>query len=471
MNPNPGMVPDMRRRTFLAGSAATLSSVPIFKAAGSTEPSVRFPRNFVWGISTSAYQIEGGLQVDGRGLSIWDGVFADGDGLTAEPTADHYRRWREDVRLLERLGVSAYRFSIAWPRILPEGAHQVNPLGLDFYDRIVDRLLAAGITPFVCLHHWDLPKALQDSGGWLNREIVDHFTAYALIVADRLGDRVQHWIAINEACALAYGGYGIGYWPPYIANEDAYFAAAHHLNLAQGAAFKALAAPGRKLGTAMSLYPIRPATQRPEDAAAARFHESMTTEFFLDPLIHGRYADLVAARVEPFVRGDDLAVIQHPIDFLGVNYYEPEYRYAAPGAYFGIDNMRPADVPKTDVGLLIDPAGLYDQLIHLRDRYGNTPIYITENGAAYHDNPDQEARIHDVKRIAFLREHLVAAHRAIVDGVNLQGYFVWSLCDDWEWRFGFTWRFGLVYLDIQSGQRTPKSSFDWYTQIVRNGVV
>lgn len=462
----------MRRRSFIAGSASTaaIASFPLFPAQ-TEQSSVKFPADFTWGVASSAFQIEGGLQVDGRGVSIWDDVADDASHVNAEPAADHYRRWRYDLGLLEQLGVNAYRFSVAWPRILPEGVGTVNPLGLDFYDRLVDRLLSAGITPFLCLHHWDLPKSLQEKGGWRNREIVGSFTEYARVVADRLGDRVNHWIAINEAYAIAYGGYGIAYWPPFIADEEAYFAVAHHLNLAQGAAFKALAQSGRKLGTAMTLNPVRPSSVASADVAAAEFHESMSTKLFLDPLMRGIYPKLVEERVAPFIRDGDLDRIRHPVDFVGINYYEPEYRRALPGAPFNTEGTVPSDIAATDSGALIEPDGLYEELANLRDRYGNPPIYVTENGAAFEDRADANFRAHDVKRIAFLRSHVISSHRALRDGVNLRGYFVWSFLDSFEWRFGFTRRYGLVYIDVSTSRRVPKSSFDWYARLVREGVV
>ena len=432
---------------------------------------MRFPSGFLWGVSTSAFQIEGAFGEDGRGASIWDDVAADGSGVTAARADDDYHRWREDVALIERSGASTYRFSVAWPRVMPEGTGRVNGPGLDFYDRLVDALLAAKVTPIVCLHHWDLPVALQQRGGWLNRDIVGHFVDYAAAVIERLGDRVTQWIAINEAYSIAYGGYGIAEFPPFLRDEKGYFAAAHHLNLAQGAAFKALEAPGRRFGTAMCLYPVHPSTPSPEDVAAARFHEAMSTKLFLDPLLRGQYSPLVASRVEPFLREGDLGVIQHPVDFIGINYYEPEYRRAAPDAPFGTAGTAPEGRPTTDAGWLIEPAGLYQQLIELRDRYGNPTVYITENGAAFTDRPDASGRIDDRKRIAFLRDHIAAAHRALSEGTKLAGYFVWSILDNFEWRHGFDLRFGLVRVDVETERRVPKSSFDWYGQVARTGVV
>lgn len=442
----------VRRRDFLAGSA--LAALPI-------RPRPRFPPDFVWGVATSAFQIEGALDADGRGASVWDAVARRDPAMAA---VDHYRRWRDDVALLARLGVNAYRFSVAWPRVLPQGDGKVNPAGLDFYDRLVDRLLASGIAPVLCLYHWDLPAALQARGGWLDRGLVEIFARYAGIVAARLGDRVRDWIAINEALSIANGGYLNGVYPPFQQDAAAYFRASHHLNLAQGAALAGLRAPGRRLGTAMALYPVHPASPRAADVAAARFHAAMSTRLFLDPLLLGRYPDLVAAHLGPHLRKGDLETIRQRIDFVGVNYYTPEYRRAAPQAPFGTAGAAPRG-PRTGNGWLIAPRGLYEQLLEFRDNYGNPPVWITENGAAFAD------RIRDHGRIAYLRGHLRAAQRALAQGADLRGYFIWSLLDNYEWLVGFQSRFGLVYIDAATGARTPKESFAWYCRVIRSGLV
>jgi beta-glucosidase len=450
----------MRRRAFLAGSALASLSDPARLLAA---PAARFPADFAWGVATSAFQIEGGLDRDGRGPSVWDDVARRNPAYTG-PAVDHYDRWREDVALLARLGVKAYRFSVAWPRVLPQGDGKVNAPGLDFYDRLVDRLLAAGITPVPCLYHWDLPAALQARGGWLDRSLVEIFARYAEIVAARLGDRARDWIAVNEALSIAYGGYANGVYPPFLKDPAAYFRAAHHLNLAQGAALATLRAPGRRLGTAMALYPVHPATASAADAAAASFHAAMTTKLFLDPLLLGRYPDPVANRVEPSVRPGDLTSIRQKVDFVGVNYYTPQYRRAAPERPFGTAGAAHPG-PRTGNGWLIAPRGLYEQLTELRERYRNPPVWVTENGAAYPDRRD------DAARIAYLHAHLLSARRALADGARLRGYFVWSLLDNYEWLVGFGSRFGLVYVDTATGARTPKQSFFWYRGVIRSGSV
>jgi beta-glucosidase len=445
-----------------AGVFALLTQSSKAEAASS----IHFPRRFFWGVSTSAFQIEGALKADGRGPSIWDDVAeSSASGVAA---IDHYHRWREDVGLLESLGVNAYRLSVAWPRVLPSGAGKANSRGLDFYDRLVDRLLAANITPFVCLYHWDLPAALQARGGWLDRDIVDRFVQFAMIISHRLGDRVHHWIPINEALSIAYGGYMTGDFPPFTRNRSAYFTAAHHLNLAQGTAFKALASRGRKLGTAMCLYPVRPLSPNNEDAAAAESYAGMTTKLFLDPLLRGTYPKAVERYLAEIVRPEDLATIRHSVDFVGINYYGPEYRQAEPGNPFGTE--APHQLRLMTNGTPIDASGLYEQLKDLRDSYGNPPVIITENGAAFRDRLDGRL-VHDAERVAYLRDHLGSAHKALSEGVDLRGYFVWSIMHNYEWMSGFNCRFGLVYVDAETGKRVPKSSFYWYRQVVGSGAV
>ncbi len=457
----------MRRRSFLAGSTAAglLTTAPALHAVAA-ESSLRFDRKFAFGVSTAAFQIEGGLKADGRGPSIWDKIAASDAPGAPDPFIGHYYRWRDDVALLKHLGIDAYRFSVAWPRVIPDGAGAVNPAGLDFYDRLVDALLAAKITPYLCLYHWDLPVALQQRGGWLDRGTVDAFVRYAGIVADRLGDRVKHWIPVNEALSIAYGGYAIAFYPPWVSDFHAYLTAAHHLNLAQGAVMKALAAPGRQFGTAMCLYPIRPVYDTKDDQDAATLREATTTKLFLDPLLRGRYPAAVEDGMASIVRDGDSAIIRHYVDFLGVNYYGPEYCTAVSQAPLGVDKVTPQSLPVTQGGIVIDADGLYEVLRDLRDHYGNPPVYITENGAAFPDVLTDDGKVDDHSRVDYLAEHFAAAHRAHAEGADLRGYFVWSAFDNYEWLVGFNNRYGLVYIDGQDKTRVPKASFDWYRRLI-----
>jgi beta-glucosidase len=464
----------MRRRQFLIGSAGLATATSLARLARAAtlparrEATIPFPKGFVWGASTSAYQIEGAVTADGRAPSIWDvfshtpGKVQNGD--TGDIACDHYHRYREDVDLLAEAGFGAYRFSIAWPRVVPTGTGPVNPAGLDFYERLVDALLARGVAPWACLYHWDLPQALEERGGWLSRDTAAAFADYGHAVARRLGDRVTQWAMLNEPNVHAIFGYGMGEMAPGKRGRANVLAALHHQNLAQGLGIAALRAQRRdlKLGTVLSLQPSLAASDRPEDRRAAEIWDAVWNTSCLDPLLRGAYPDLLAADYAPLVRPGDLAAIRQPIDFLGINYYSPMHQQADPGGLFGTGwGALPPGVPLTAMKWPIEPHGLYDQLIRLRDGYGNPDVYITENGAAFDDRPGPDGEVDDTARIDFLRQHLEAARRAIADGAHLKGYFVWSLLDNFEWANGYSKRFGVVRVDYASLKRTPKTSYHW----------
>jgi beta-glucosidase len=433
-----------------------------------------FPADFVWGASTSSYQIEGAVDADGRGKSIWD-IFCHTPGRvkggdTGDIACDHYHRWPEDVDWLQRGGFSAYRFSTAWPRIMPAGAGAIEPRGLDFYDRLVDGLLARGVAPWLCLYHWDLPQALQEQGGWLHRDIADKFADYARVVAKRLGDRVRHWAMFNEANVHALFGHGMGSHAPGLTGLPNMLAAIHHQNLAQGRALQALRAEHSqlRLGTVINVQPARPSSDRHEDRRAAERFDAFWNGAVLDPLFKGVYPAAIAADFAPLVAPGDLATMRQPIDFFGLNYYAPMYVADAPqnllGAWFG---AVPAGTRFTAFGWPIDPSGLTDALHRLRDQYGNPDIYVTENGACYDDPVAPDGTVHDDDRVAYLRDHLAAARRALADGVKLRGYFVWSLLDNFEWAEGYSRRFGVIHVDFASLKRTPKTSFAFLADMAR----
>jgi beta-glucosidase len=446
-----------------------------------------FPDTFLWGAATSAYQIEGGVGEGGRGESIWDRFAATPgrilDGSHAGIACDHYHRWREDVDLLRWLGVGAYRFSVAWPRVMPEGGGAVNEPGLDFYDALVDALIGAGIRPFITLYHWDLPQAVQDRGGWGARDTADEFAAYAAAVAGRLGDRVRHWITHNEPWVVATGGHEDGVHAPGHRDPGEALRVAHHILLSHGRAVEAVreTVPGAEVGITLNLAPIWPASSGEADRDAARRQDGSLNRWYLDPLFRGRYPeDAIADRVRrghlagpelPFVEAGDLKTIAAPADFLGVNYYS---RWMVRAGDDGEPVVIPA-VPEeelTDMAWEVFPQGLYDLLIRLHREYGPPPIYITENGAAYADGPDDAGRIRDTRRIAYLRDHLAAARRAILDGVPLRGYFAWSLLDNFEWTRGYEKRFGLYWVDYATQRRVPKDSAFWYRDVVAaNGAI
>jgi len=462
-----------RRRLFAAAIGPFALGKPLRSSrAVAAEPA--FPADFVWGASTSSYQIEGAVEADGRGKSIWDsfshtpGRVKGGD--TGDVACDHYHRWGDDIGLLSGGGFAAYRFSTAWPRILPAGSGAAEQRGLDFYERLVDGLIARGVTPWLCLYHWDLPQALQDEGGWLNRDIAEKFAYYARVVAKRLGDRVKHWAMLNEPNIHALFGHGVGQHAPGLTGLPNMLAASHHQNLAQARALQALRAERTdfRLGTVISLQPARPSSDREEDRRAAERFDAMWNGACLDPLLKGSYPAPVAADFAPLIAAGDLATMQQPIDYLGVNYYAPMYVADAPqslfGAWFG---AVPEGIPRTAIGWPIDAGGLTEMLIRLRDRYGNPNLYVTENGACYDDALAGDGIVHDDDRVAYLRDHLAAARHALAAGVKLRGYFVWSLLDNFEWAEGYSRRFGITYVDFKTLKRTPKESYQWLAEFIR----
>ncbi|MBQ0990891.1 beta-glucosidase [Micromonospora sp. PSH03] len=439
----------------------------------STAPMPQFPTGFRWGVSTSAHQIEGATTADGRAPSIWD-TFARSpgrisDGSSGEVACDHYHRHTEDVALLAGLGVSAYRFSIAWPRVQPTGAGPVNPAGLDFYDRLVDELLAAGVDPVATLYHWDLPQPLEDAGGWMHRDTAARFAEYAEKSAARLGDRVRLWITLNEPFIHMSLGYGMGvHAPGRMLLFDA-FPVAHHQLLGHGLAVAALRShTASPVAIANNYSPVRVLGDRDADRAAGAAYEALHNRLFTDPLLGRGYPELPG--FDPgVIHPGDLDTIAAPIDVLGVNYYNPTgVRAAEEGSPLPFDLVPLDGYPRTAFDWPVDPDGLRELLGWLRDTYGDAlpPIEITEGGCAYDDAPDADGQVADPERIAYLDGHLRAVRAAIDDGVDVRGYFVWSLLDNWEWAEGFTKRFGLVHVDYATQRRTPKSSYTWLRDVI-----
>jgi beta-glucosidase len=463
-----------RRRFVLAAAALSAAARTLVPRPARAAAASGFPADFVWGASTSSYQIEGAVDADGRGKSIWDtfshtaGRIKGGD--TGDVACDHYHRWPEDVEILARGGFNAYRFSTAWPRILPAGSGTVEPRGLDFYDRLVDALLARGIAPWLCLYHWDLPQALQDQGGWLDRSIAEKFAAYTRVVARRLGDRVKHWAPFNEPNVHALFGHGVGGHAPGLTGLPSMLAAIHHQNLAHGRAVQALRAEraGLRIGTVISLQPARPSSPRPQDRRAAERFDALWNGACLDPLVKGAYPAAAADDFAPLVRDGDLATMRQPLDWLGVNYYAPMYVEHAPASLFGAwFGAVPAGTRFTAIGWPIDAGGLDEQLLRLRAQYGDPELYVTENGACYDDPVAADGTVHDDDRVAYLRDHLAAAQRALAAGVKLRGYFVWSLLDNFEWAEGYSRRFGIVHVDFATLRRTPKASYAYLAALMR----
>jgi len=445
-----------------------------------------FPDDFLWGVATSAHQIEGAFGEDGRGESIWDRLEATPgsieDGSDASVACDHYHRYEDDVELMKKLGINAYRFSIAWPRVLPKGRGRVNAAGLDFYDNLVDALLEAGIEPFVTLYHWDLPQALQDRGGWSERDTAEAFVHYTTAVARRLGDRVRHWATHNEPWCIATLGHESGEHAPGHRDPAEALRVAHHVLLSHGQAMGALRefAPEAEAGIVLNLSPSWPASESPADREAARRFDGFFNRWYLNPIFRGVYpADTIADRVRcghlkgpelPFVRSGDMEAISVPLDFLGLNYYSRTVVRAGDGGDpTGICAV--SEEKLTDMGWEVYPEGLYDTLVRLKTEYAPERIYVTENGAAYPDGPDRAGRVADRRRVEYLRSHLKEAHRALADGVPLLGYFVWSLLDNFEWAHGYTKRFGLYWVDYDSQKRIPKDSAFWYRDVVAANAV
>ena len=454
---------------------ATTTTTP----ARSSQPALTFPTGFVWGAATSAYQIEGAVHDDGRGPSIWDTFVHSGsivDGSTADVACDHYHRWETDLDLMKSLGIRSYRFSIAWPRIMPEGRGTVNQKGVDFYRRLVDGLHARGIAPLATLFHWDLPQALQDQGGWENRDCAQWFADYASAVFRALGDGVPTWLTINEPKTIVESGYLSGGMAPGKRDLVAAGLAAHHLALGHGLAVQALRArggPGR-IGSALNLAPAYPADPNDEGAKkAAVLADGRENRFYLDPILKGSYPQDVIdtfpadprSAFTAAIRDGDLATISAKVDLLGVNYYNPVYVTAKGQSV----TLKPTSVATWEQ---IYPQGLTDILVRLKKDYGDIPLVVTENGIPEKGSVKPVGgKVDDQDRIAYLRDHLAAAHSAIASGVRLEGYHLWSLLDNFEWTQGYSQRWGIVYVDFKSQQRTPKASANWYRDVIARNAV
>jgi len=461
-----------------------------------------FPSNFLWGSATAAYQIEGGVSEGGRGPSIWDtfshtrGRTLNGD--TGDVADDHFHRWREDVAHMKELGLGAYRFSISWPRVQPGGSGEFNPEGISFYSDLVDALIEAGIEPVVTLYHWDLPQELEDAGGWTNRETAYRFAEYAERMARELGNRISVWTTFNEPWCAAYLGYASGVHAPGRTDGAAALAAVHHLNLAHGLAGRAVRGvlgDAARLSITLNLHVIRPDdAASAADVDAARRLDAVGNRAFLGPLLDGSYpADLLTDTAHltdwSFVHEGDLETIKVPLDTLGVNYYSTSrvrhfagdgervqadgHRDVAATPWVGVDDVEfiQQPGPYTAMGWIIEPAGLTELLVSLHTTYPDQPLMITENGAAFDDEVAADGRIHDERRIAYLHDHIEAVGVAIDAGVDVRGYFVWSLLDNFEWAYGYDRRFGIIRIDYASLERTWKDSAFWYREVARTNTL
>ena len=420
-----------------------------------------FPPNFVWGVATSAFQIEGAAAEDGKGPSIWDtfcrvpGAIA--DGSTGDVACDHYHRWSEDLDLISELGVDAYRFSVSWPRVRPAGSGAWNDKGLDFYERLVDGLLARGIRPYLTLHHWDLPESLQAQGGWANRDTAHRFVEYATGIAARMGDRVSAITTHNEPWVISVLGHDTGIFAPGIKNRATAMQVSHHLLLSHGMALQALRAQGcvSKLGIVLNLSPVQPATDSPEDRALALLEDGRLVRWYMEPLFNASYPQDVLDFLgpdAPKVEAGDLRCIAEPMDFLGVNYYARSVVSAAQGW-----DVHAGGREITDMGWEVYPEGLTELMVRLHRDYPVPPLYVMENGAAFRDVV-VEGCVHDERRDDYIARHIAAVGEALRQGVPMQGYMVWSLLDNFEWASGYEKRFGIVHVDYETQRRTFKDS-------------
>jgi beta-glucosidase len=437
---------------------------------------IEFPKGFEWGTSTSSFQVEGAWNEGGKGESIWDRFNHEPgrikEGATADVACDFYHRYREDVGLMKELGLNASRFSISWPRVFPEGRGAVNPKGLDFYSRLVDELLAAGIAPFPTLYHWDLPVAMQDIGGWANRDVAKYFADYCARVVDRLGDRVKRWMIFNEPWIFTTLAYMIGYHPPAIRDTDMTFRVAHIVNIAQGLATRAVRATGKvdSVSSAYSMTWMNPASDSEENRVAAERMHAFSNVWFIEPPLRGRYPKAFLDHVGESrldIRPGDMDDIQVPLDFIGINLYTGATIANNPeDPIFGSRRLDRPDLDRTDFGWEIWPEAIYEMIMRIWNDY-RLPIYVTENGCSFGDAPDEEGVVHDDRRINFLRRYIGQVGRATADGADVRGYYHWTSTDNFEWAEGYNQRFGLIYVDFPTQRRTIKNSGYWLRDVIR----
>lgn len=441
---------------------------------------LQFPKDFKWGVATAAYQIEGAAKEDGRGESIWDRFSHTPDKVyknqNGDVACDHYHRYKEDVSILKKLGVKAYRLSISWPRVIPQGVGLLNTKGTDFYSKLIDELLDNGIEPFITLYHWDLPQVLQDKGGWANRDTTKYFADYAYNMFKLYGDRVKYWITHNEPWCTSFLGNAQGVHAPGIKDYETALQVSHNVLLSHGLALKAfrdMSLDGQ-VGITLNLTPAYAASEKPDDKKMAETVDAITNRWFLDPIFKGNYPEIAIEYFSkfaklPIIEDGDMDLISQDIDFLGVNYYSRIVVEASDKDVLGFKSIEPKG-QYTDMGWEVYPEGLYDILTDIKKTYGDKDIYITENGAAYKDVLDNNM-INDDERINYLKQHFSEAAKAIQDGVNLKGYFVWSLMDNFEWAFGYSKRFGIVYVDYATQGRILKKSAHWYKDFIKANAI
>ncbi|WP_212029844.1 GH1 family beta-glucosidase [Metabacillus lacus] len=446
---------------------------------------MKFPEQFIWGTATSSYQIEGAVKEDGRGESIWDRFCRIPGKVRNKENGDiacnHYFLYEEDIKLMKSLNIQSYRFSTAWSRIFPEGTGKPNSKGLDFYKRLIDCLLEHEIEPLLTLYHWDLPQLLQDKGGWTNRYTAEYFTEYSTFLYRELGDRVKKWGTHNEPWVVSYKGYALGNAAPGYLDFRSHLKASHHLLLSHGravSAFRELGPKDGQIGITLNIEPTYPFEDDEECRTAAKIKDGFSNRWFLDPVLKGQYpADIMElySKFETFdyIKQNDLHVMSSSIDYLGINYYSISTNKPGPEGelgFLGVESVKTGR-PVTYMNWEIEPQGLYDILLRMKNEYGDIPLYITENGAAYDDTVDEDGSVSDEDRRLFIEMHLQACREAIDAGVNLKGYYLWSFMDNFEWRYGYSKRFGMVHVDYNTQKRTPKKSALWYKKVIETNSI
>lgn len=443
------------------------------KSSLDNDLSLELPAGFLWGASTSSYQIEGAVNEEGRGASIWDTHCRQKNrvlnGDTGDVACDHYHRYREDIALMQTLGIQAYRFSAAWPRVMARGRGAANEKGLDFYDRLIDGCLEKGIEPWLCLYHWDLPQSLGDLGGWTNRDIAGWFADYAALIARRYGDRVKHFATFNEPSVSTIFGYLLGWNPPAAAERESYLKAVHHLNMAHGSAVQVIRGlvSDALIGSVHNIQQVLPCADNEEDKRAAAILDAHWNAVFPEPQHLGVYPELVAQDFEPYQKSGDMALICQKQDWFGVNHYSPIYAKKAEKSELGFAwGDPPANIEKTAIGWPVSPESFGDVLQLAASRY-QLPVYVTENGCGGNDSPNEKGEVDDLQRVKFLNRYIRAMAQAIKNGADVRGYFVWSLLDNFEWNAGYANRFGIVHVDFETQKRTIKSSGNWYRDLIQ----
>ena len=443
---------------------------------------IKFPLNFLWGVATSSYQIEGAADIDGKGKSIWDtfthipGKIKNNDN--GDIAANHYNLFLKDISLMAELNVSAYRFSIAWTRILPDGKGIINQKGIDFYSRLIDALLEKKIKPLVTLYHWDLPQKLQNNGGWSNRDIANIFSDYAEIVAKKFSDKIDFISTFNEPAVFSIFGYTNGYMAPGIIDKEKYLASVHHINLAHGYAIQSMRSvkSNLELGCVLNLGPCLSFSNLEEDLKAKSIYDMYWNRAFLNPMYKGSYPSKLENELENFIRAKDMKNIFQKCDYIGLNHYQHSRVRADKNNLLGVREINEKEkisildknVELTSMGWEITPEAYYKQIMELKNKYDNPVIYLTENGCSYSDKIEIDGKIKDDKRINFYKKYLIAVNKAIKHGANIKGYMAWSLLDNFEWALGYDKRFGLVHVDFNTLKRTPKNSFYFYKKLINN---